>query len=203
MRDVARGQAVELELARHGRWTARVEAVLPDRLVVAAYARVPAATWGGLSGVPADVTITTPRGLVHAPGLVLAADRAGVIEIALNAEPRVDQRRDHVRVPSRLPGLVAPRDGSLPPLHTFTLDVSGGGVLIAGAAPADVGAPVEVTIKLPGSDPLRTDGRIARRTDEGHVALVFDGIAEPDREALVRWIFERQRLDRKAAREGQ
>jgi c-di-GMP-binding flagellar brake protein YcgR len=61
--------------------------------------------------------------------------------------------------------------------------------------------PVEVAVKLPDREPLRADARIARRTELGHAALVFDGIDESDREALVRWIFERQRLERRQARE--
>ena len=114
----------------------------------------------------------------------------------------MDQRREHVRVAASVPGLVAPRTEEHPPLHTFTLDVSGGGLLVAGAGPVEPGAPVAVTVKLPDREPLTSDGRIARVTESGHVALRFDGIADEQREELVRWIFERQRLERAAAREG-
>jgi c-di-GMP-binding flagellar brake protein YcgR len=44
-------------------------------------------------------------------------------------------------------------------------------------------------------------GRVARRTAEGHAGLILEGISDADREELVRWIFERQRLERAAARE--
>jgi hypothetical protein len=201
MRDVARGQAVQLELDRHGRWTALVEAVMPDRIAIAALARLPVAA-AELSGVAARLAITTPRGVVHTQGIILAADRAGLLELQITDEYEVDQRREHVRIAAALPGVVGPRDGRQQPLHTFTLDVSGGGLLVAGAGLVDIGAPVAVTIKLPDRDPLRTDARIARRTDGGHVGLVFEGMPEGDRQALVRWIFERQRLERQAAREG-
>ena len=201
MRGVAQGQAVELELGRHGRWTARVEAVMTDRIAVAALARLPL---GGaeLAGAPAQMAITTPRGIVRTQAIVLAADRAGLLELQITEEPAIDQRRDHVRIAASLPGVVAPRNELHPPLHTFTLDVSGGGLLIAGAGPADVGTVVELTLKLPERDPLRTEARIARRTDGGHVGLVFHEMPEAEREALVRWIFERQRLERAALREG-
>jgi hypothetical protein len=200
MRDFTRGQAVQLDLDRHGSWTAQVEAVMPDRLAVASLARLPI---GGaeLPGTPVRLASPTSRGLVRAQGVVLAADRAGIIEIALNADVVVEQRRHHVRISASLPGLVAPRNDEHPPLHTYTLDVSGGGVLVAGAGPAGVGAPVAITVKLPDREPLQTEGRIARRTDGGHVGLVFEGISEHERELLVRWIFERQRLERQAARE--
>jgi hypothetical protein len=201
MRGVARGQAVQLELDRHGRWTARVEAVMPDRIAVAALARLPLAG-AELSGVAVRMEIATPLGMVQTQGVILAADRGGLIELAITDEFQVDQRREHVRVSAALPGVVAPRSELHPPLHTFTLDVSGGGLLVAGAGPADVGTPVTVTVKLTDRDPLRADARIARRTDGGHVGLVWDGIALREREALVRWIFERQRLERAAAKEG-
>jgi c-di-GMP-binding flagellar brake protein YcgR len=86
-------------------------------------------------------------------------------------------------------------------LHTYTLDVSGGGLLVAGIGPADDGDEVVVTVKLPDREPLRVNGRVARRTAEGHAGLVLEDISDADREELVRWIFERQRLERAAARE--
>jgi c-di-GMP-binding flagellar brake protein YcgR len=200
-RAVAKGQSAHLVLDGHGRWTARVEAVDETRVVVAALARLPT-DHAVLSGAQARLAVATPRGIVNVTGIVLAADRSGLLEVELNGEPQVDQRRHHVRVPARVPGLVGPRDSSQPALHTFTIDVSGGGVLVAGAGPVEPGAPVAVTVKLPDREPLTSDGRIARVTDDGHVALSFDGIADEQREALVRWIFERQRLERAAAKGG-
>jgi hypothetical protein len=197
---VAQGQSVRLVLDGHGAWTARVEAVDGNRLAVAALARLPQ-DQAVLSGAQARLAIATPRGLVNVAGVVLAADRSGLLEVDLNGEPQVDQRRHHVRVPARVPGLVGPRDRSHPALHTFTLDVSGGGVLIAGAGPLESGTPIAVTIKLPDRDPLVSDGRIARITDDGYVGLTFEGIGEDQREELVRWIFEQQRRERAAARE--
>ena len=201
MRGVARGQTVQLELGRHGRWTARVEAVMPDRIAVAALARLPL---GGaeLAGTPADVAVTTPRGIVRTQAVILAADRAGLLELQITEELAIDQRREHVRIAASLPGVVAPRTEAHAPLHTFTLDVSGGGLLVAGAGPAEIGTVVDLTLKLPERDPLRSEARIARRTAGGHDGLVFHAIAEPEREELVRWIFERQRLERAALRES-
>jgi c-di-GMP-binding flagellar brake protein YcgR len=146
------------------------------------------------------MTIATPLGIVRTQGTIVAADRAGLLELQITDEYEVDQRREHVRLTASLPGVVAPRSELHPPLHTFTLDVSGGGVLVAGAGPADIGTPVVVTVRLPDRDALRADARIARRTDGGHVGLVFEGITVREREALVRWIFEQQRLERAASR---
>ena len=200
MRGVARGQAVQVELGRQGSWTARVEAVMADRIAVATVARLPAGAH--LAGLGGHVSIATPHGILRTEVVVLAADRAGLIELELIDELEIDQRREHVRIAASVPGVVAPRAEEHAPLHTFTLDVSGGGLLIAGAGPAEIGTVVEVTLKLPERDPLRSEARIARRTDGGHVGLVFHAIAERERETLVRWIFERQRAERAALREG-
>ena len=198
---VTRGHAVRIDLDRHGSFTGRIEAVMTDRVALALTARLPVSA-PELSGVAAALAVVTERGLVRGRGVVLAADRAGIVEIAITDDVEVDQRREHVRVAAQVPGLVAPRDAGHPPLHTFTLDVSGGGILVAGVGPAEIGQPVAITVKLPDRDPLSTDGRIARRTGDGYVGLVFEGMSEREREELVRWIFERQRLERRAAREG-
>lgn len=201
MSELVRGQAVQLELDRHGSWTARVEAVMPDRVAVSPLAQIPGDATA-LPGRPIRLASPSPRGVVRVEGVIVAADRSGLLEVELTADIEVDQRRDHVRIAARIPGLVAPRGGEHPALHTFTLDVSGGGVLLAGGGPvAEVGTPVLVTVKLPDRDPLRTEGVIARRTEAGSIGLEFAGIDETERELLVRWIFERQRLERQAARE--
>jgi hypothetical protein len=201
IRHVARGQALQADLGAHGRLTAQVEVVMPGRLAIVAVAPLPGDP-AALHGVPARLTVATPRGLVRVAATVVAAERSGLLEVALTGEGEVHQRREHVRIAARVPGAVSPRDGSRPPLHTFTLDLSGGGVLVAGAGPAaDVGTPVAVTVKLPEHEPLRAAGRVARLTGGGHVGLVFEGLDEEERDALVRWIFERQRRERAAGRE--
>ena len=145
MRAVTRGQTARLELGRHGGWTARVEAVMADRVAVALTARLPIAA-ADLAGTPGKIAVATPRGVVRAHGLVVAADRAGIVELEITDDVAVDQRREHVRVAASVPGLVVPRDDSRPALHTFTLDVSGGGILVAGVGPAEIGQPVAITV---------------------------------------------------------
>lgn len=194
---VAKGQPARIVLLNHGDWTGRVESSLDDRIVVTTLARMPSE----LVGAGGDVTITTPRGILRAPCIVLAADRDGILELSLAGEHHFDQRRAHVRVGARVPGLVAPSGQSLRPLHTYTIDVSAGGLLIAGAGPAaEIGTQAEIVVKLPDRPPLRTIATVTRRTDEGHVALSFDRIDPADQETLVRWIFERQRIELSEAR---
>ena len=193
---VATGQAARVLLHGHGEWSARVEAVLPDRLAVTTLTVLPRHA----TGAAGEVSVATARGVLRAACVVLGTDRSGLVELAVTSEQQLDQRRAHVRVAARVPGVVATPGHLLKPLHTYTLDVSGGGVLVAGAGPVEIGTPVAVTVKLPEREPLRTRGLVARRTEEGHVALAFDRMDEDEREQLVRWIFERQRRELREAR---
>ena len=198
MKHVARNQAARLVLHGHGEWTAQVEATLPDRLILTTLSVLPRDT----AGAGGEVAISTAIGILRADCVALGTDRNEVVELSIAGEHHVDQRRAHLRVAARVPGMVATPGHTLKPLHTYTLDVSGGGVLIAGAGPVDIGTPVAVTVKLPDRDPLRSRGVVTRRTDEGHVALAFDGMDADEREQLVRWIFERQRIELREARGG-
>ena len=193
------GQSAELRLADGDAWAARVVKAA-DELVSVSLDGEPVADPRALTGTALQLSVATPRGIVSAPATVLGVDAIGLVELQLLSPAEVDQRREHVRVEGRLPGVVERVGAGQRPLHTYTLDVSGGGLLVAGIGPADDGDTVVVTVKLPGREPLRVEGRVARRTPEGHAGLVLDGISDADREELVRWIFERQRLERAAAR---
>lgn len=196
---VAPGQSVQLRLGSAGTFATQVDAVLEDRLLLVPIAKL-AVERHRIIGLAADAEVATPRGVWRAAGVVTSCDDGGRVEIGLAEDPKVDQRREHVRIESRLPGMiVAQSDGGRSALHTFTLDVSGAGVLVAGAGNEPIGTPVRLQVKLPDRI-LETDAVIARRTPDGHVGLRFEGMSEQQREALVRWIFERQRLARAAER---
>ncbi len=195
------GHPLTVELGEHGDHPARAEWVDGDRVAVALLRRPPVLP-SALVGCAATLAYATPRGLHHVAAAVLGAQRGGVLELTVLAEPEIDQRRDHVRVCAPIPGLVAPSDGHRPPLHTYTIDVSGAGVLVAGAGPVQVGDAVAVTLKLPGGEPpLVARSHIVRVDPDGRAAVAFDELDARERERLVRFVFERQRLLRRAARE--
>ncbi len=195
------GHPLTLELAEHGDFEARAEWVDGDRVAIALFARLPVLPTT-LVGAAAQLVYATPRGLHRVPGAVLGAQRGGILELTMLAAPDVDQRRDHVRVAAPIPGTVVPEDGHRPPLHTYTIDVSGAGVLVAGAGPVAVGDAVAVTLKLPGADtPFVAHSHVVRVDADGRAAVAFDELDDRERERLVRFVFERQRLERRAARE--
>lgn len=199
IRDIAPGQDVTLDVAGLERWSATVAAVASGRVTITSMVRLPGQA-SVLAGAPGQIAFVTPRGVLRVSGVVLSADASGRLEVAVADDVEIDQRRAHVRAAASLPALIARTGAGV--LHTYTLDVSGGGVLVAGTGHAAEGDGVHLTLKLPDREPLTTAAVVAHRTREGHVALVFDRIDPVEREQLVRFVFERQRLERQAAQEG-
>jgi hypothetical protein len=196
------GSAVELELGAHGDHHARAEWCHHDRLGVSVPGPLPVLA-SALVGGPAAVVFPTPRGLHRVDATVVAAARGGVLELLALTAAQVAQRREHVRVSAPLHATVQPADAAHPPLHTFTVDLSGAGVLLAGAGPVERGDLVSVTVRVPGGDaPVAApSSRVVRRGATGHVAVAFGGLERADRERVVRYVFERQREERRAARQ--
>ncbi len=196
------GTPVELELGAHGDHAARAEWCHGDRVGVAVPGPLPVLA-SALVGGPAAVVFPTPRGVHRVDVTVVAAARGGLFELLALTPAEVAQRREHVRVAAPLHATVEPADGSRPPLHTFTVDLSGAGVLLAGAGPVERGDLVSVTVRVPGGgEPVAAaSSRVVRRGATGHVAVAFGGLARADRERIVRYVFERQREERRAARQ--
>jgi hypothetical protein len=197
------GTPVELELADGERHAARAEWQDGDRAAVVVPGPLPVLA-SALVGTGAALVFGTPRGVHRVEATIVAAGRGGLLELLALTEAQVAQRREHVRVSAPLPATVTPADPDRPALATFTIDLSGAGVLVAGAGPVRRGDAVAVTLRLPGADaPIAAPrSRVVRRGASGHVALAFGGLARADRERIVRYVFERQREQRRVARGG-
>jgi hypothetical protein len=107
-------------------WTARVVKADDARVAVSLDGE-PVADLRALAGTAVALSVATPRGILSAPATILGVDPIGLLELQLLAEAAIDQRREHVRVEGRLPGVVERVGKGHRPLHTYTLDVSGGG----------------------------------------------------------------------------
>jgi CheY-like chemotaxis protein len=69
------------------------------------------------------------------------------------------------------------------------INLSAGGVLLAGDLPASIGAPVSVLLRLPGAPALRTEAALVRRdrTRQGSAfALSFTSLSTEDEEVVQR-----------------
>jgi hypothetical protein len=154
----------------------------------------------------ADLEYTTARGLIKLHGEAVFEDRS-LIRFRTAGDPAVDQRRSFVRVqtphPVRLdaPHPVKLDAGDSPERPVYTVDLSGGGMLLSGADNLEHGATIPFSIAV-GEHELPVDGvaRVVRVEPDGKRALVFDEIEEHDRQRLIRFVFECMRTARARTR---
>jgi two-component system, chemotaxis family, chemotaxis protein CheY len=97
-----------------------------------------------------------------------------------------DERREFDRVAVALPVTLLPHDG--PPIETWTIDVSGGGMLVDGSGPpgdAQVGFQLALG---PGEPRVEGTARIARAPKPDQCALAFEAIRAEDHERLIGYL---------------
>ena len=83
------------------------------------------------------------------------------------------------------------------PVQSYTVDVSGGGFLLAGPDSLKIGDEVQFQLTLtPGVLLISGTGKVVRVDAQGRRAVEFQSISELDRRRLIRFIFECQRAER-------
>ncbi|MGA2471693.1 MAG: PilZ domain-containing protein [Solirubrobacteraceae bacterium] len=140
------------------------------------------------------------RGLVRLSGEVSALEN-GRLRFAVHDVVEVEQRRSFVRVRvSRPVRIVRETDGRVS--YSFALDLSGGGLLLAGPENLEPGEQISFRLRLDAaSEPIVGMASVVR-VGAGHPAVTFDSIAEDDRDRLVHFIFDRERSARHLQREA-
>ena len=135
------------------------------------------------------------RGMTRLAGEATPAGE-GKLEFAVHDVIEVEQRRRFVRVRVSRPVRVArASDGSVS--HTFALDLSGGGLLLAGPDKLEPGEHVSFHLRLEaGSPPIEGYARVVRVAGSGRPAVTFDSIQPADRERLIHFIFDCERRAR-------
>jgi hypothetical protein len=195
-------QIVTLDLSGLERLGARVEEVSEGALVLALFTE-PSTPIQVLAFKDATLEFTSPRGLVRLTG---AASPNGPSELRfqLDGEAEVLQRRQFARVDAVQPVSVTLNPDAGESVDTYTINLSGNGVLLASGADAlKLGQVVWFELKLADTnEPVAASGRIVRETAEGYKGVEIDRIEPRDRELLVHFVFDRQRIARKMTRDG-
>jgi hypothetical protein len=138
---------------------------------------------------------TSPRGRIRLQGTVTLEDR-DFISFELLKD------RYYVRVQSPRPFLIV-TGSSQGTIQTFSVDMSGGGMLLAGPSTLKVGEQIQFRLSTAQGRPLITGvGTVVRTDSQGRRAICFDEIGESDHRRLVRFIFECQRVERRRGLEG-
>lgn len=124
------------------------------------------------------------------------------------SEIRKIQRRQYVRVDSKLDVAVYPAAEHKEPLITRSVDISGGGLAVVAKNDGgfEPGEPVQLTIVLPFKSDhyeyVDCPGEIIRYfTDKHHpdprISIKFTDIKDEDREKIIKFIFEKQLEERR------
>jgi hypothetical protein len=152
-----------------------------------------------LTGSEVTIDIATNRGLLHVAAQVVGAPDGEVIELGLTGRTKLDQRREYARVNAFLEVVVTPPSGKVIP--AAIVNISASGAVISRLACMGVGDSASFSLRLaPLEPPLELTGRVVREFDEQFRAIHFDEIHESDRERIVRFVFDRQRLERHRGR---
>ncbi len=139
---------------------------------------------------------TSPRGRVRLQGAVTLEDPE-LLRFRELRSPELIQEREYVRVQSTRPVMVV-TGGSQGTVQTYSVDISGGGILLAGPSTLKVGEQVHFQLTTAkGSPPIPGVGTVVRTDTQDRRAICFDEIAEGDHRRLVRYIFDCQRAERR------
>jgi hypothetical protein len=191
-----RTQTVTLVPARGETIPARVLDSKPDVLLVAIMVPIQPLSHAQLEGM--TLQFVAPRGRVRLTGTISIDDPADpdVLRLENPRSVEVVQEREYVRINSTRPVLVYGGPDKIP-IQSFTVDLSGGGILLAGPDSLKIGDEVEFQLTLtPGVLLIGGKGRVVRIDDRRRRAVEFTSISELDRRRLIRFIFECQRDER-------
>jgi hypothetical protein len=147
----------------------------------------------------ATLEYTSVRGIIRLQGEAHFEDHA-LVRFHAEGDPEVIQRRAYVRVHSPQEVKLGPAFADQP-LEAHTIDISGGGMLLAGISTAEVGDPIRFELRLvDDSNPVQGVARVVRVDPDSRRAVSFEEIDEGDRQRLIRFVFECMRTARAKTR---
>ncbi len=191
-----RAEVVTVSMPAGGRLPARVLEAAPDSVLVAI--TVPTRP---LTSELRDLVLeyNSPRGRVRLHGSFELEDPSEPDLLRLHAPRSVEvlQEREYVRIQAARPVLV--HCGSdRGQVESYTVDVSGGGFLLAGSSPLAIDDEVSFRLSIAaGAPPITGTGRVVRVDSMGRRGVSFESISDLDRRRLIRFIFECQRAERR------
>jgi PilZ domain len=186
---------VTLVLARNTRIPARVLESAPSSLLVVIMVPINPLSPAQLAGMVLEFLGAKGRVRLTGTAVVENPSEPDVIRLADLRSIDVVQEREHVRIRSARRVVVYGGE-NLAQIDSFTLDISGGGFLMAGADLLHVGDEVQFQLELASGElPVCGTGKVVRVDPRGYRGIAFDRIKDLDQRRLVRYIFECQRAE--------
>ena len=146
----------------------------------------------------AELEYTSVRGLIKLHGEAVFEDRS-LIRFHPHGKAEILQRRDFVRVHTPHPVTLESDDAGERRVHT--VDLSGGGMLLADDDALAPDQTIGFTMAVgPDQPPIEGMARVVRIREDGKRALMFEQIAEHDRQRLIRFVFDCMRTARARTR---
>jgi hypothetical protein len=143
------------------------------------------------------IEFTAPHGRVRLQGMITLENPAEPDVLRMDAPRSVEvlQEREYVRINAARPVLVyAGRD--MLEIQSYTVDLSGGGFLLAGPDTLQIGDEVAFQLSLTGDvHPISGKAKVVRIDRQGRRAAAFHEISDLDRRRLIHFIFECQRAE--------
>ncbi len=199
----AESETVILTTSAGGRIPARVVERGEHTLLIAIVVPIKPFTSSELDSLV--VEYAGPRGRVRLQGTFLVENAAEPDLLRLQGPRSIEilQQREYVRIRSARP-VVVYAGGEDQDVQSYTIDLSGGGFLLAGPDTLKLGDELSFQLTLtPGVLPITGKGRVARIDSGGRRAICFEQISELDRRRLVRFIFECERAERRRGLQGE
>lgn len=107
------------------------------------------------------------------------------------------QRRQYVRVARARPVSIR-RGFERNAISTYSIDISGLGILLAGPDTLKVGEGVKFRLSIADDEePIIGAATVVRLDPRGYRAIRLDEVSELDRRRLVRFVFDCEREDRR------
>lgn len=191
------GESVILSTSAGGHIPARVREQGIDSLLVAITVPIRPLTPVQLADLVLEYN--SSRGRMRLTGAFSMENPADPDLVRLRAPRSIEvlQERSYVRIEAARPVIVYSATAAGAQFQSFTVDLSGGGLLLAGPDTLSIGDEVRFRLTLtPGLIPVTGTARVARITPQGRAGLAFESISDLDRRRLVRFIFESQREER-------
>jgi c-di-GMP-binding flagellar brake protein YcgR len=188
---IAVGTRVNLQLPHVGSLPAIVDVVEPGAIVVAV--AVKDSRVARLDRAEATVEVTTARGIQRYAGTLQLIGGIEMLRVLLQGEAERIQRREWARIEAVVPVSVRALDGDGGG-ETHTLNVSGGGILVADPWQLPIGTDVRIELEVePGQPRVRALGRVVREPSRGQKGVRIDDLSREDEERLVRFVRQRER----------
>lgn len=149
----------------------------------------------------ATLQFTSRRGVCQLDGEISEIDPdRETIRFDPTSEVVLVQRRDYVRVDAVIPVACVRAPRAPRRARTKTSNLSGGGFLLVEGCGLQLDHIAEFVLELgDGLGPVPVTGRVVRQTDTGGLGIQIEQISRRDRERIVHWVFDRERVDRRAA----